>query len=286
MGLLMDSQKLSAELDAVWQKHVTGIADQLFGAWRREVETVFARRGEALSQSVRRLRQAENHSEWIQALLDSASAWCSGAALFSILNKRLRCEAVRGLPEELTGIDVPLESAPAFANCVETQDPVAALATARELSASIAKEISGERVHLFPLVFGRKVQAVLLTGSVCDSGPLELLAGVAGVPASEKYGWETLTKQERQLHMKAQRFATVRVSQIRLMHSQEVEDGRSAGDLYTPLRKEIDQARDEFQKRFMDASPTMVDYLHLELMRILVNNENAQFGPNYPGPLA
>ena len=35
----------------------------------------------------------------------------------------------------------------------------------------------------------------------------------------------------------------------------------------------------------MTSSPTMVDYLHLELVRSLANDDAILLGPNYPGPL-
>jgi hypothetical protein len=290
------SKKFSSELEAAWQNHVLGVAEQLFGGWKRQVESLVSEhlkqhqaRGNVLNQSLRRLRVSESHAEWTQTVLDSAVQWCAGAALFSTLSGHLKCESVRGLPASLTEIESPLDSAPAFKTCVETGDPVVALANPGELSPRIAAEIAGSRVHLFPLVSSGNVQAILLADGVADPGQLELLAGVAGAtlekrPAED--GWNALSKEERQLHLKAQRFATVRVSQIRIKRAAEVESGRAAGCVYTPLRREIDEARDEFREKFMDGSTTMVDYLHLELLRILANNDNAQFGPDYPGPLA
>jgi hypothetical protein len=40
-----------------------------------------------------------------------------------------------------------------------------------------------------------------------------------------------------------------------------------------------------FQQKFLSTSPSMVDYVHLELLRTLANNDAALFGPDYPGPL-
>jgi hypothetical protein len=302
--------ELRRQLDAAWESQV----DRLFGGWKRQVESAVTEhlrlqqsRGNVLNQSVRRLRQAETHAEWVQVLLESAVQWCSGAGLCSTLNQQLRCEGVRGLPESLTGIEMPLTSAPAFASCAESQDPVVAIASAGELSGAIAECIRGNRVHLFPLASSGKVQAILFAEAATDPEHLELLASVAGatladrtaapqaaglltissVPAAKpKDGWDALPKPERQLHLKAQRFAVVRVSKIRMERAGNVEAGRAGGNLYGAVKSEIDLAREEFRQNFMEVSPTMVDYIHLEMLRVLVNNDNAQFGPDYPGPLA
>jgi hypothetical protein len=121
---------------------------------------------------------------------------------------------------------------------------------------------------------------------------LELLASIAGATlgqnaaSGERSGWAALSKPERQLHLTAQRFAAVRVSEIRLKRTGTVMEGRAAGNVYAALQPEIDAAREEFRTKFMDVSPAMVDYLHMELVRILTNDDDAQLGPDYPGPLA
>jgi len=35
----------------------------------------------------------------------------------------------------------------------------------------------------------------------------------------------------------------------------------------------------------MNVSPTMVDYLHLEMVRSLADDDPNNLGPEYPGPL-
>ena len=52
------------------------------------------------------------------------------------------------------------------------------------------------------------------------------------------------------------------------------------------LRGRIDVARETFQKTFFAAAPTMVDYLHLELVRTLANDDPELLGKEYPGPMA
>jgi hypothetical protein len=307
--------ELRQRLDAAWREHAVKAADQLFGAWREEMENLLARyfashhlRTEEWNQAVRGLRFAASHQDWVGTLLEAATWFCSGAALFSTLNQRLRCEGVRGIDENLSGLDIPLPAAPAFASVVDTADPVAALATAGELSESVwmaARPGACDVAHLFPINCGGKVQAVLYTQGVGHPSALELLASigastlesraaaaVAGLvaitPAAREptRPWEALPKEERQLHLRAQRLARVRASEIRLARADAVASGRKQGDLYGALRDEIEGARAEFQRQFMDASPNMVDYLHIELVRTLANDDHALLGPDYPGPLA
>ena len=53
----------------------------------------------------------------------------------------------------------------------------------------------------------------------------------------------------------------------------------------TALREQIDTARQQFQKSFLSKSPTMVDYLHLEILRSLAHDDDRLLGQNYPGPM-
>jgi hypothetical protein len=73
---------------------------------------------------------------------------------------------------------------------------------------------------------------------------------------------------------------------MRLYKSQNVKIGRAARNLYTSLRAEIDSARETFRRDFLSAPGGMVDYLHLELVRTLANDDVELLGSDYPGPLA
>jgi hypothetical protein len=98
-------------------------------------------------------------------------------------------------------------------------------------------------------------------------------------------GWAALSKQEQELHLEAQRQARVRVAEMRLYKSAAVKQGRVDRNLYASLREEIDTGRADFRARFLDLTPTMVDYLHLELTRTLANDDETLLGPEYPGPM-
>lgn len=98
-------------------------------------------------------------------------------------------------------------------------------------------------------------------------------------------GWWDLSREEQQVHLAAQRFARVRVAEMRLYRADAVSAGRVARDLYAALREPIDIARDEFRSRFMTACSSMVDYLHLELIRSLAHEDVELLGPEYSGPM-
>jgi len=64
-----------------------------------------------------------------------------------------------------------------------------------------------------------------------------------------------------------------------------VRDGRAQSDLYAALKDEIDGTRETYRHDFLTPCESMADYLHLELVRTLANNDAALLGPSYPGPL-
>ena len=113
------------------------------------------------------------------------------------------------------------------------------------------------------------------------------IIGAASSPAQkpEILSWFSLSREDRDLHLRAQRFARVQVAEIRLYQSETVKKGRAAHDLYTSLQTEIDSAREAFRKEFWNATDSMVDYLHLELVRTLANDDAEVLGSQYPGPL-
>jgi hypothetical protein len=179
------------------------------------------------------------------------------------------------------------------------------------------------KCYLFPVIAGENVPAVLYADSPeVDVDALEHLAAIAGMvresrtavrkpavtpvpvdglvniatPAAglshtvpvqkpEILSWFTLSREDRELHLRAQRFARVQVAEIRLYQSERVKNGRTAHDLYTSVKEEIDSAREAFRREFLNASDSMVDYLHLELVGTLANDDVEVLGKNYPGPM-
>jgi len=97
--------------------------------------------------------------------------------------------------------------------------------------------------------------------------------------------WTALNEQDRSLHLRAQRFSRVTVAEMQLSRPEVCRAGREAGNLYVFLRTELDKARDLYRKQFMTI-PSMVDYLHLELVRSAAEGDDLKLGAEYPGQLA
>jgi hypothetical protein len=276
-----------------------------------------------LNQLLRRLRQYQGEREWVSVLLDSASQFVQQAAVFEVSdgNLILRAQSKMDLSLDLS---FPLSSAAAFLNAVETKDPVIALRSTSEVSSSLSRPEAGERAHLFPVVNGLRVVAVLFAADqdYTDVNGLELIAGLASVVLERgskqqqfsqiassvealppRQGlqtgvsgqpvrsvpsglppWAALTDEERNLHIRAQRFSRVTVAQMQLERPEACQAGRERGDFYLFLKNEIERARDSYRQQFM-VIPTMVDYLHLELIRTAVEGDEKKLGSEYPGQM-
>jgi hypothetical protein len=232
-----------------------------------------------------------------------------------------RAVARRGIGEgDLT---FPTSEAAAVASVFESGDPVTALASEAEISQALSGAFGDRqsKVYLFPLVARQDVVAVLIASGNVAAAVLELLCGAAGlkletlrqapalrplpapeplrieppaVPgtaaglgaaAPERRAWNDLSPEDQKLHLQAQRMARVKVAELRLYHADRMRDGLGSGDVYGALRAEIDAARNAFLQAFLSKSSTMVDYLHLELLRSIAHDDDRLLGENYPGPM-
>jgi hypothetical protein len=115
--------------------------------------------------------------------------------------------------------------------------------------------------------------------------PAELVTITPGTAPAAPTAWDKLSPDEQQLHLRAQRFARVQVAEMRLFETDAVQAGRTKHDLYDALRTRIDTARDIFRRSFFASSRSMVDYLHLELVRTLAQDDPDALGKEYPGPM-
>lgn len=95
--------------------------------------------------------------------------------------------------------------------------------------------------------------------------------------------WTDLSEEQRNLHIKAQRFSRVALAEMELTRPEACRAGREQGNLYVYLKNDIDKAREKFRLQFMTI-PSMVDYLHLELVRAAEGDE-LKLGADYPGQL-
>jgi hypothetical protein len=95
--------------------------------------------------------------------------------------------------------------------------------------------------------------------------------------------WADLSEEQRSVHIKAQRFSRITVAEMELARPEACSAGREQGNLYLFLKNDIDKAREKYRQQFMTI-PSMVDYLHLELVRAAQGDE-LKLGADYPGQL-
>ena len=295
-----------SELDAVLAARVAESGAQV----RREL-------AEDLNQAVRRLRQATERELLFTALVDASAPYCRRAAVFTFDAKEARAEAQRNLGAETVAF--PAQQSAAFLAAIETKDPVIAASSDSEISPTLASAAGGEpseRAYLFPLVPRQQVGAIFFASGTVQAAALELLCEAASMrleslqadsakpaapapradlvqlgkaPAASSAraakAWTELAPDEQRLHLRAQRVARVRVAELRMAHREKVQQGSGEADIYRRLKPEIDALRQQYRGEFIDASPTMVDYLYLELVRSLANHDERLLGPDFPGPL-
>jgi hypothetical protein len=262
-----------------------------------------------INQLLRRFRQYHGEMDWVRLVLEGAGAFARQVALFSLDagNLRLRGEANLDLPKSLS---FACAQAAAFEAVRTSSDAVVALRTDAEVTEMLSSSDPEQRVHLFPISNASRVSAILFTvmDASADAQALELVAGLASCAlerqanvvqhaqigsatpapsprAARLPAWADLDESQRQLHVRARRFARVTVAGMQLSKPEACRAGREQGDLYLFLKNEIDKAREIYSKQFRTIS-SMSDYLHLELVRIAAEGDELKLGADYPGQLA
>jgi hypothetical protein len=242
----------------------------------------------------------------------------------TVAGERLRCTASEAAAR-FGEIRFAVAEAAAFAGSVDSREPVVALCSAAEISPAVVEAFGhapADKAYLFPVTIGRTTVGTLYASGAVDTAALELLAQAAGailegqrpvqpdkpavqsdgppipppelvhiepapaaVAASPAPDWDRLSPADRHLHLQAQRFARVKIAEMRLYRAEAVKAGRAQRDLYSTLKDAIDEGRESFRQTFVTASPTMVDYFHEELVRTLANDNPGWLGGGYPGRL-
>jgi hypothetical protein len=306
-------QMLEGQLSQL-STEVERLFDEARGRARREL-------ADQLNQSVRRIRHAGSPDELTATLLDAAMAFASGAAIFRIADGVAQGDRIRGVTaseaEAFSSLEIPLSATPALASAVDTRDPVIAVTTAAEVSArliSLASHPPDGRAYIYPLVAKNDVPALLYCWGAVQGPVLEMLAQVTAAvgdslivpeppkpeppplvtiaraptpaPAPEPVSeWDALPPEDQAIHLRAQRFARVQVAEMRLNDASAVQSGRTQRNLYGALRTRIDDTRVTFRQRFFAPCSSMVDYIHVELVRTLAHDDADLLGKDYPGPL-
>ncbi len=316
--------RVEEQLTGGWREHMERVVEERFAQLREQIDDAFTKDLELrlsemsavlrrdlagwFNQTTRRLRQTESESDLYVVLLDAAGAFCRRAAFLLVKGPVAACQGSRDFGAEgsgqLSDTEVLLSSAPALLSAVTAKDTTVASCAGAEISPALAAffgEDPDGKVALFPIAPREKTLAVLCTGGNAGGNiaGLEWLALTASVileartPAAQPAldvgsapDWQDLLPHQREQHLRAQRFARVQVAEMRLYKSQAVRAGRARKDLYSALKEEIDTARNAFRAGFVDSTSPMPDYLHLELIRTLANDDAMLLGPGYPGPLA
>ncbi|MBV8820860.1 MAG: hypothetical protein JO022_21040 [Acidobacteriaceae bacterium] len=265
-----------------------------------------------LNQLLRRLRQYRSETEWVDAVLDGAAQFAERAALFSFEDGKLQLRGRRNL-EVSANLKFPVSERNAFAGAVSSRDVVIALRTPAEVGADLSTGDYKQRAYIVPIMNGERVVAALFAANdgQVDVNTLELISGVASIvlerhantaqrvqidmsaPARAANSeaepvalpaWSRLNHAERMLHVRAQRFARVRVAEMQLASPEACRAAREQNNVYLFLKNEIDSAREAYRNQFM-TSPTMIDYLHAELVRTAAEGDPSKLGAEYPGEL-
>jgi hypothetical protein len=311
----MASSAPTNALRRLLDEHVSSVSTEVEGLVAEARQRTRRELIEQLNGAARRMRQAADSEELVATLVDAASGFAPGAAFLRVEDKTARGERIRGVPDEssdrFVGMQIALEGAPALAGAVETKDPVTAVATAGEVSAELLEIAVGSadaRVEIVPVLVRGTVRGLLYCWGNAPLAAVELLCEIAaavwsgiepitvtpppaqivtiaGVEEKRRPTWESLPADEQQIHLRAQRTARVEVAELRLQDAAAVHAGRTRRDLYGALRLKIDEARARFRDTYFVRCPSMVDYLHLELVRTLANGDAESLGREYPGPL-
>ena len=321
------SERLDSDLNDAVSRAVAAersqASDQL-GLTRAEVSRTQA---ESLNQALRRMRQANGDQQILQALVESIVPYAASAVVLVFENNQARVAASGGFKRGqsfFADFAFTIADAPALVAAIESGDPVTALATSTEISASLADKLNAaaeeeeedeRKAYLFPVRARQSVVALLLASgpaasarTTANTAPIELLCEAAGMRlesigaishrkgsvaadsgpdgVEKRLSWESLSPEDQRLHLQAQRTARLRVAEMRLYNEADLRRGLAAGNIYAALQPTIDSARSQFLQDFLAKSATMVDYLHLELVRSLAHDNDGLLGQNYPGPMA
>ncbi len=308
------SKHQSAMVDELSVRFASDVSDAVMMALtaeRAQSNRVIARaceeakraHSESLNQALRRLRLATSEEKTLQLLHETCGPYAQRS--FVLVFSDGHAHSVAGGEVVFT-----LEDAPAVTSAIDSRDPLITVASATQLSDPLASAFRGDseedvegpgRVWLFPLIVRHAAVAMAVVAGQVDPSPVELLCEAAAMrlesqreslgavaevrKPAQPTSWEELSPEDQRLHLQAQRMARVRVAEIRLAEEEAVQRGLANSNLYSVLETRIDAARREFLQSFLSKSSTMVDYLHLEILRTLARDDISLLGPAYPGPM-
>ncbi len=287
----------------------------------RACEEARRSQAESLNQALRRLRLANTERASLEILNETCTPWAERAVVMVFSGDsdgQTHGDLVAGHSLMVRDLfNFPLSSAPALTSAIDSREPLVVIASGDQISPALVAAFGGEgdpdadpgtdedrgarKAWLFPLVVREAAAAMLVACGTVDAAQVELLCEAAAMrmeiltapaavpqkpaPATSGAAWQDLTPEDQALHLQAQRMARVRVAEIRLDEDDAMRRGQAGTGVYLALQNLIDAARREFLQSYLSKSPTMVDYLHLELVRTLAAGDPKLLGTGYPGPL-
>ena len=105
------------------------------------------------------------------------------------------------------------------------------------------------------------------------------MAAAAAAPATDAFAH--MSREDADLHRKAQRFARLLMDEIKLYNQAKVAEGRKHKDLYDRLKEDIDKSRSTYHKRYGNTVAASADYFSTELIRSLAEDDVSLLGPNF-----
>jgi hypothetical protein len=90
-----------------------------------------------------------------------------------------------------------------------------------------------------------------------------------------------LSAEEQELHRRANRVAKVSMQDIKMLHPEQVRQGRENKDLCVRLRDDIEKAHREYDRRFRPIMDHPVDYFYRWMVEILADGDAHALG-EYP----
>jgi len=252
----------------------------------------------------------------VRLVMEGVANHARQLALFAVQGEALQLRGSLNL-ELAEDLRLEVRNAAAFDAVLRSKETVTALRTNGEVGSALSSP--GLLAHLFPIMNGPRVAAILFAGAEeAELDPLELVANMAAsalerhansgmhaqiaaapvssltvTPKPEKPSpeprklapWANMAAEHRALHSQAARFARVTVAEMQLQKPAACRAALERGDLYVVLAREIDKARETYRQRFM-ILPSMADYFHRELVGSLLGGDSTKLGADYPGELS
>jgi hypothetical protein len=188
----------------------------------------------------------------LELLVTATSAWLEVASLRKQAQKE---GAPEGAVSEKSETPAPVQSVSSFSDPFASHPPLHTPAA--------------------PPPVVEQAMAAAATADV-ESAPLP---AVRQEPAPEPL--PQASKEDAEIHRKAQRFARLLLDEIKLYNQVKVTEGRKHRDLYDRLKEDIDKSRMTYQKRYGNTSAASGDYLTQEILRSLAEDDISLMGPNF-----